>query len=141
MQARSQGLAALLALLLLLTQPASRAHAARSLSQDAGQKPNIVLMLADDLGFDDIGFNNKDVITPNLDALRQDSCLFTNFYVNPSALRFLSNERSPFFVAADVGFWVRGEVEFISMACLRGQLPFEAWPITDRSYEPFGSTT
>lgn len=54
------------------------------------QKPNIVLILADDLGYNDLSCyrnntdNNKDSIptthTPNIDQLAKEGMLFTNFY-------------------------------------------------------------
>jgi len=47
------------------------------------QKPNIVLIMADDLGYGDLNFyNSKHVNTPNLDALRKGGVLFTDFHSN-----------------------------------------------------------
>lgn len=44
-------------------------------------KPNIILIMADDLGFGDVGFNgNKDIITPGLDKLASQGVKFTKFY-------------------------------------------------------------
>ncbi len=45
--------------------------------------PNIILIMADDLGFDDLGIRNKDLHTPHLDALYRQSVSFEQFYVNP----------------------------------------------------------
>ena len=43
--------------------------------------PNIILIMADDLGYGDVGFNgNKEVITPQLDEMAGDGITFTNFY-------------------------------------------------------------
>jgi len=43
-------------------------------------KPNILLILADDLGFSDIGCYGSDIRTPNLDALAKGGLRFTQFY-------------------------------------------------------------
>ena len=49
----------------------------------AQQKPNIIFILADDLGYYSIGaFGQKLIKTPNLDKLAKNGILFTNFYSN-----------------------------------------------------------
>lgn len=46
--------------------------------------PNIILISADDLGFDDLAINgNTTVTTPNLDKLAQQSVTFNDFSVSP----------------------------------------------------------
>ena len=43
--------------------------------------PNIILMMCDDLGYGDVGFNGNEVIkTPNLDQLANNGIRFTRFY-------------------------------------------------------------
>ena len=43
--------------------------------------PNIILMMCDDLGYGDVGFNGNEVIkTPNLDRLASNGIRFTRFY-------------------------------------------------------------
>ncbi|QBN20316.1 sulfatase family protein [Flavobacterium nackdongense] len=50
-------------------------------SQNA-QKPNIIIILADDLGYADVGFNGcKDIPTPNIDRIANEGVKFTNAYV------------------------------------------------------------
>jgi len=45
-------------------------------------KPNILVILCDDLGYADVGFNgSKDIITPELDKLAHDGTIFTSAYV------------------------------------------------------------
>ena len=46
-------------------------------------KPNILLILADDLGYGDLEglFGHPTSITPNINALAKQSKVFTNFYV------------------------------------------------------------
>lgn len=47
-------------------------------------KPNIILIMTDDQGFGDIGFNgNPDIKTPFLDSLAKASTRMTNFHVSP----------------------------------------------------------
>lgn len=46
----------------------------------AADRPNVVILLADDLGFQDIGVYGGPVKTPNLDALAAGGTRFSNFY-------------------------------------------------------------
>ena len=47
----------------------------------AAERPNIVLVMCDDLGWGDVGFNGNTVIqTPHLDAMAQGSLRFERFY-------------------------------------------------------------
>jgi len=49
----------------------------------AARQPNIVILLADDLGYADVGFHGcRDIPTPNLDALAAGGVRFTNAYVS-----------------------------------------------------------
>ena len=43
-------------------------------------KPNIIVILADDMGFSDIGCYGSEISTPNLDALAANGLRFTQFY-------------------------------------------------------------
>ena len=50
----------------------------------AGPPPNIIIFLADDQGWGDIGFTgNTNVSTPNIDRLARSGASFTHFYVSP----------------------------------------------------------
>jgi arylsulfatase A-like enzyme len=50
----------------------------------AVRRPNIVHIVADDLGWKDVGFNGAtDIKTPNLDKLATEGARFTQFYVQP----------------------------------------------------------
>jgi arylsulfatase A-like enzyme len=61
-----------LALALLLVQPASAQT----------RRPNIVIIVADDVGYADFGFQGStDIPTPNIDRLARSGVRFTNAYV------------------------------------------------------------
>lgn len=45
-----------------------------------GERPNIVLFLADDMGYSDLGSYGGEIKTPNLDGLAENGLRFTNFY-------------------------------------------------------------
>ena len=46
----------------------------------ADDRPNIILIMADDLGFADLGCYGSEIATPNLDALAENGLRFTQFY-------------------------------------------------------------
>jgi arylsulfatase A-like enzyme len=57
-------------------------------SQPAGlrpppSRPNIVFLFADDLGWGDVGFNDGDIRTPNIDRLAAGGVRLDQFYVLP----------------------------------------------------------
>ena len=64
--------------------------------QPLGSKPNIVVLLADDLGIGDIGcFGNTTLPTPNIDNLAEDGAKITHFLAaaaicTPSRAAFLT---------------------------------------------------
>lgn len=51
------------------------------LAADGPRPPNIILILADDLGYGDLGcYGQKQIHTPNLDRLAREGLRFTDFY-------------------------------------------------------------
>ncbi|XP_070548913.1 arylsulfatase J-like isoform X2 [Ptychodera flava] len=48
------------------------------------KKPNIVFILADDLGWADIGYNNPNIITPTIDELARGGVILNQSYVTQS---------------------------------------------------------
>ena len=47
---------------------------------NAAPRPNILVILADDMGYSDIGCFGSEISTPNLDALAKDGVRLTQFY-------------------------------------------------------------
>src|SRR4030095_1482595 len=53
-------------------------------AKSPARRPNIVHIVADDLGWKDVGFNGAtDIKTPNVDKLAAEGVKFTQFYVQP----------------------------------------------------------
>lgn len=54
--------------------------AASPTARAQAERPNIIVIMADDLGFSDLGCYGGEIRTPNLDALAQNGLRFTQFY-------------------------------------------------------------
>jgi arylsulfatase I/J len=50
---------------------------------DETQPPHIIYILADDLGWKDVGFHGSDIKTPNIDRLAETGARLEQFYVEP----------------------------------------------------------
>ena len=48
---------------------------------EAAARPNIVLIITDDMGYSDLGCYGGEIETPNLDRLAGRGVRFTNYYV------------------------------------------------------------
>ena len=82
---RKQGsLRRLLRVLAIVGTVAALAAAAIASAADAPRRPNIVIILGDDLGFADMGAFGSEIKTPNLDSLAGDGVRFTSFYTHAS---------------------------------------------------------
>ena len=53
---------------------------ASRLTSGRAKRPNIILMMADDMGYSDIGCYGGEIHTPNLDGLAAGGVRFTQFY-------------------------------------------------------------
>ena len=49
----------------------------------AGSQPNVIIMLADDLGWADVGYHSGDIETPSLDRLAAEGVRLDRFYTTP----------------------------------------------------------
>jgi arylsulfatase A-like enzyme len=67
----------MLALPLLISSVSS---AAPSSSAPSNARPNIIVILADDMGFSDLGCYGSEIPTPNLDTLSKEGLKFTDFH-------------------------------------------------------------
>jgi arylsulfatase A-like enzyme len=66
----------------------------------ADERPNVVVILADDQGWGDLSINgNTNLATPNIDSLARDGALFEHFYVcpvcSPTRAEFLTGRYHP----------------------------------------------
>ncbi len=82
--------------LILLALIAGNGFKASALVASQAKRPNIVFILADDLGYGDLGcYGVEDIQTPCLDQLAADGIRFTDFYANgavcsPTRVGFLT---------------------------------------------------
>ena len=91
------------ALLALVVVTACTSHYEESKEPQAiieNNRPNIIFILADDLGWNEVGFNNENIkYTPNIDQLHSEGLSLTQFYVHavcaPTRTAFLTG-RYPF---------------------------------------------
>lgn len=69
----------------------------------SAEKPNIIVIMADDLGYNDLGcYGCQDILTPHIDKLAEDGVRFTSGYVTwhmcgPSRAGFLTGRNQSTF--------------------------------------------
>jgi len=56
----------------------------RSESDSQAEKPNIIVIVSDDQGWRDIGYNDSEIKTPTLDKLAKENVQLNCFYVSPT---------------------------------------------------------
>lgn len=64
------------------SQTANLAELVKTRPADA-QPPNVVILLADDLGWADVGYHGSDIQTPNIDRLAKEGMQLDRFYATP----------------------------------------------------------
>lgn len=70
-----------ISLMLVGCESASTEDGSGSLSSDGSARPNIVFILADDLGYGDVGcYGQTKIRTPHIDQLASEGMRFTDFY-------------------------------------------------------------
>jgi len=50
---------------------------------ESGPRPNVIVILADDMGYSDLGCYGAEIRTPNLDRMAERGLLFSQFYNTP----------------------------------------------------------
>lgn len=70
------------AVLVLLVAAILAATPARA--QNAAPRPNFVIFMADDLGWNDVQYHGSTIRTPNIDSLARTGVELNNFYVYPT---------------------------------------------------------
>lgn len=73
-----------LQILLVLFVSVSYCATTGAVSQSSDVRPNFLIIMADDLGYSDVGAFGSEIHTPNLDNLAKEGVRLTNFYVAPS---------------------------------------------------------
>ena len=96
--------------------PLNAAHASAPStpgSYDAASQPNIIVIMADDLGYNDVGcYGCKDIPTPHIDSLAKEGVRFTSGYVTwhmcgPSRAGFLTGRNQ-----ASFGYYKNASLPF-----------------------------
>ena len=61
----------------------SYSYSSANINTTLPQHPNFILIMADDLGYGDIGcYGSKTIVTPNLDRLASEGMRFTDYHSN-----------------------------------------------------------
>ncbi len=105
------------------------------------KKPNIIFILGDDLGYNDLGcYGQKIIETPNIDALTRNGIRFTNYYCGspvsaPSRCVLLTGKHSGHsFIRGNHEWPERGDVwnyyKMEAEPALEGQYPIPANTVT-----------
>ena len=100
------------------------------------QRPNFVLILTDDLGWNNVGFmGSRFYETPNLDRLAKDSVVFTNAYANapncaPTRASLLTGQYTPRHGTYTVGNSARGPSRLRKLIPIPNRTVLPSWEVT-----------
>jgi len=86
-------------------------------------RPNILLIVADDLGYSDLGSYGGEFNTPVLDKIAEDGVRFTDFYVSPAC----STTRSMLLTGTDNHVAGLGTFENFIPPDAQGKPGYEGW--------------
>ncbi len=106
---------------------AALAAPAAAVAADAPRRPNIVVILGDDLGFADLGAYGSEIRTPAIDALAKQGVRFTNFYTHASS----SPTRSMLLTGVDTHLNGLGNMDEWTAPNQRGAVGYEGY-LNDR---------
>ena len=111
-------------LALTLTLGAEQANARELVQTDKPDKrPNILLIVADDLGYSDLGSYGGEFNTPVLDKLAENGVRFTDFYVSPAC----ATTRSMLLTGTDNHVAGLGTFENFIPPDAQGKPGYEGW--------------
>ncbi len=112
----------------------------------AANSPNVIFLMADDLGFGDVGFNGNDLVqTPHLDRMANDGLRFTRFYsvgpvCSPTRACVQTGRHSIRFgmINVNVGKLPEGEINMAQIAKSQGYTTghFGKWHLGTMTRDP-----
>src|SRR5262245_3126735 len=101
----------LIAAMMLLACNSSQSKTESESTTSIATKPNILIIVADDMGFSDMGAFGGNIQTPVLDKVSKEAVLFSNFHVQPTC----SPTRSSLLSGNDnhvAGFGIMSEMDY-----------------------------
>ena len=95
----------------------------------AGRRPNIIFIMADDLGYAELGcYGQKKIRTPHIDRLAREGMRFTDYYTGSAVC---APARCTLMTGLHAGHaYVRSNMEVGGWQTFRGQLPLPAETVT-----------
>ena len=109
---------------------AASALSCSSETKNQSEKPNIVYIVLDDMGFGDLGCYGSSISTPNIDALAQNGIRYVNYFTSPLS----SPSRASLLTGCEankVGMGVVSDVDFGELAPnITGRIKKEHAPFT-----------
>ena len=73
----------LLQLIAIIFVPGLNNNKCQAQPSRQAERPNVLFILADDYGYNDIGYHKSEINTPNLDRLAAQGVKLENYYVQP----------------------------------------------------------
>ena len=109
---------------------------AGSAGSGTGSQPNVLLIMADDMGFTDIGAFGGEIPTPNLDALAAEgvrfSRLYTSYLCSPTRAMLLTGSDNHMAELGAMAEFIKGDWKLVSL----GKSPIEGWTLYNLRDDP-----